>query len=117
MSNDKMFRIMNKFNINIDHAGEEYFLLSCGNRMSSWKKWQDELFLMCRDWDGCLFTRADIDNLCDQLDDHAQIFRNSSTVVRPDWKFFDRYPELCPAIKIGGSCAVCLIPVLGKFCV
>ena len=95
-------------------AEEVSFLMECDHAFSSWKKWQSELFAYARKHDRQVFSREQIDQLCDVLDKMAEEYRNSEKVHRPDWKFCKQYGSR-PSIGIGYGCAIAFTPIRGYF--
>lgn len=92
------------------------YLLTCGNALSSWKKWQESTFAVAQSLDRTLFTRQGIMDLYRELTEFASAFRNyvPGSIREPDFDLSEKY-NTNVWLAIGEGCSLAFIPVAGFY--
>ena len=100
--------------VDMGRKDRSIFRLECGERKSSWKKWQQLAFEEAREHDGKLFTNFGISVLIGRMQSAANMAKNVGEVRGPDWAFCDEY-GVSPTISVGEGCTIRFEPVKGYF--
>lgn len=100
----------------VESRKDNIFRLECGERKSSWKKWQQLAFEEAREHDGKLFTIGGICILVERMQIAANMAKKVGEVSGPDWSFCWEY-DVSPTISFGEGGTIRFEPVKGYFMV
>lgn len=85
------------------------------NSISGLRVWQKNTLRIAEQFDRCLFTRQEVEDLVKRLGEFSATQKNVTEEIRgPKWEDEERF-GLCPYINIGYNCSISFIPVKGDY--
>jgi len=77
--------------------------------------WQKNTLRIAEQYESCVFTRHEIENLAERLTEFAKTQKNVTEDIRgPKWEDEERF-GIRPSIMIGYNCSVSFIPIKGDY--
>ena len=94
---------------------KRYFCNAGRNSISSLRVWQKNTLRIAEQYDCCIFTRSEIEDLANRLSEFVKTQKNVTEEIRgPKFEDEERY-GISPGIAIGNNCYISFIPVKGDY--
>ena len=99
-----------------NYKPEKRYLCDAGRQsLSGLRVWQKNTFKIAEQYDRCIFTRHEIEDLAARLTEFSHTQKNVTEEVRgPKFEDEDKY-GISPGITIGNNCYIKFIPVKGDY--
>lgn len=94
---------------------KRYFCDGSRHSMSGLRVWQKNTARIAEQYDHCIFTRHEIEDLAARLIEFAKTQKNVTEEIRgPKFEDEDKY-GISPGITIGSNCYINFIPIKGDY--
>ena len=99
-----------------NYKPEKRYLLNERHRsLNGLKVWQKNTLRIAEQYDRCIFTQNEIDDLVERLDKYAKTQKNVTEEIRgPHFDDEDKY-GIYPSISIGSDCCITFTPIKGDY--